>query len=153
MYRLNIAQLAEIVDGQVVLGLMPPLAGLFEPIGRMVVDCCELRPRDVFWGIASNAYDGTRNVDEAFSRGALGVVIAGRRMEPWAGRFCVQVADTTKALQRMLRCLSRGEREQSPPWYSDDELTLRVIEAVRRGDELALAECTQSLGRRMAASA
>ena len=47
MFNLCISELSEITEGSVTLGAMPPLAGLFEPIGRIVVDVREVRSRDV----------------------------------------------------------------------------------------------------------
>ena len=109
MHNLCVTELGEMVDGRVHLAVMPPLAGMFEPIGQIVFDSREVRPRDVFWAFTARGHDGSCYVDEAFSRGALGVIVSGRRIEPWAGKFCVTVPDSAVALHRLMRCLRRDD--------------------------------------------
>jgi hypothetical protein len=98
MLRLCIGELAEITGGQLTLGSLPPLAGTFEPVRRVVVDSREVKAGDVFWGLVGENYDGARRAEDAFMRGALGVVVCGRHVEPWAGRFSLRVADANLAL-------------------------------------------------------
>jgi len=146
MTQLCIADLNEIIGGHVALGVMPPLAGLSESIGRIVIDSREARPRDVLWVLARTWRDVGWRVNEAFAREALGVV-AGERVEPWAGKFCLTVPDTLAALRRLLRCLSTRRGARGPLVFSDDLLTSRVLAAVRRNDEFALQDCMEELAR------
>ncbi len=94
----SIGELAAAVEGRLALGTMPPLAGEATPVGRIVSDTRLLEPGDVFWGLVGPQFNGADFADEAFARGAAGVVVAGRHIEPWAGRWSVEVADTRWAL-------------------------------------------------------
>jgi len=97
---LSIGKLADVIGGQLCLGSLPPLGGADEPIaGRVATACSQACPGDV---VFAGAGDGSRRSlpqlpDEAFARGALGVV-AERHVEPWAGRFSMVVPDTRAAL-------------------------------------------------------
>ncbi|MCH7729576.1 MAG: hypothetical protein IH991_24325, partial [Planctomycetes bacterium] len=106
-----IRDLAKLIDGQPVLGSLPPLGGELEPIGRVVVNCDDVRQGDVFWGLAN---DSAHLAEAAFARGAAGVVVAGRDLEPWAGMFSIKVADTNVALRKFAR-------------WKASQLTARVI--------------------------
>jgi len=153
MFNPSIADLAEMVDGHVQLGIMPPLAGMCEPIGRIVVDSREVRPRDVLWAFAARSHDVFCTVDEAYSRGALGVVVQGRRIEPWAGKFSVTVRDLAVALHRFLRCLQPDAGTWQAKLFADDEHTARVLDAVRQGDSEMLQEVVSRLEKRTASVA
>lgn len=102
MNDLCIRDLAEIVGGKLQLGSMPPLGGDLEPVGRIVVNCDDVTEGDLFWAVASDDCDGACFADEAFSRGAIGVV-AQRHIEPWAGKFSVTVDSTQWALWQLSR--------------------------------------------------
>lgn len=101
MISLCIQELAEIIGGRLHLGVMPPLGGGLEPIGRVVVNMCDVQPGDVFLATDTAEHDATARADDAFARGALGVVAAGRRVEPWAGKFSVVVQDASRALWQL----------------------------------------------------
>lgn len=94
----------EITGGRLQLGAMPPLGGELEPLGRVVVDCQQVRPGDVYWSLDRGAGDDAFP-EEAFARSALGVVTAGRRVEPWAGKFAIQVEDSRAALRQLVRAV------------------------------------------------
>src|SRR5262245_34413055 len=98
MLNLCIEELHRIVGGEVRLGLMPPLAGTLEPLRRVVVDSSRARPGDVYWALVGPDYDGAQTAEEAFTRGALGVVVSSRSVEPWAGKFVLRVPDANQAL-------------------------------------------------------
>ena len=153
MYKPCIAELGEMVDGQVQLAVMPPLAGRFEPIGRVVVDSREVEPRDVLWAFAAREEQRFAFVDQAFSRGALGVVLNGRRMEPWAGKFCVTVPDLAAALHRLMRCLRREDGTWPSDAFGQDEHTRWVLNAVWSNDAAALEAAVESLASRIASVA
>ncbi|MFO0869748.1 MAG: Mur ligase family protein [Pirellulales bacterium] len=104
MPHLCIRDLVEITGGRLRLGDMPPLGGELEPLGRVVVDCGQVQPGDVFWSLEREA--GREDLpEEAFARSALGVVTSGRRVEPWAGKFAIQVDDSRAALRQLVRAV------------------------------------------------
>jgi UDP-N-acetylmuramyl pentapeptide synthase len=59
------------------------------PLGRVAIDSREVRPCDTFWALAGEHRDGLDFVDDAFLRGAAGVVSSSDRLvPPWvAGRW------------------------------------------------------------------
>lgn len=105
MNHLCIRDLTTIVGGSLRLGALPPLGGELEPIANIVLDVARLRNGDVYWSLPS----GTAPFpEEAYLRGALGVVVPGREIEPWAGKFSVRVEDGLTAL----RTLAAWNRER-----------------------------------------
>ncbi len=112
MLDLCIRDLVRIVGGQLSLGSMPPLGGEFEPIGRIVVNCDEVEPGDVFWELPGSPQADSQFAEEAFMRSASGAVVSGRHVEPWAGKFSIRVKDTSEALwqlARWVRCRYMGQ--------------------------------------------
>ncbi|MHB0960459.1 MAG: Mur ligase family protein [Pirellulaceae bacterium] len=101
MAPFSIEELNEIIQGQLTLGTMPPMGGLWAPVGQIVCDSRRVRRGDVFWGLPGSQYDGGDFAEEALIRGAQGTVVAGRHIEPWAGGFSIQVADSARALQQL----------------------------------------------------
>ncbi len=98
---LSIGELARIADGALLLGTMPPLGGAAEPVGPLVVDSRHTKPGDLFWGLPGNTVNGANCAEHALLNGAQGVVVAGRHVEPWGGRFTVRVPDAFEALVRL----------------------------------------------------
>ncbi len=108
MNDLCIRDLAHVVRGRLRLADMPPLGGEWEPIQRIVLDLEQVGPGDV---AVLGGQDAETNlttapgdsgwVEEAYLRGALGIVTAGRPIEPWAGRFSVNVKNTKLAVRRL----------------------------------------------------
>jgi UDP-N-acetylmuramoyl-tripeptide--D-alanyl-D-alanine ligase len=107
MNELCLRELSEIIGGRLKLGSMPPLGGDLEPVGRIVADCRLVMPGDVFWSLPVSQHDGSRFAEEAYSRGAHGAVVAGRQLEPWAGKFSIEVEDTRWALWQLARWTRR----------------------------------------------
>lgn len=107
MNGLCIRDLARITRGELRLGAMPPLGGDLDPVGRIVIDSRQVVPGDVFWGLIGRFHDGSNFAEEAFARGASGVVVAGRHIEPWAGKFSLQVEDANWALWQLARAVRR----------------------------------------------
>ncbi len=107
MWNLCLGRLAEITDGRLSFGSLPPLAGDYEPIRRFVFESRTVQPGDVYWDIETGL-DGrsrtTCHAEQALMRGGLGVVVVGRRVEPWAGRFVLYVDDAINKLVRLIRC-------------------------------------------------
>lgn len=101
MNRLCIQDLARITGGRLRLGSLPPLGGDMEPIGRVVVDARDVLPGDVFWSLDNGVHDRAGRAEEAFARGAVGIVTAGQEVEPWAGKFSILVDDARWALWQL----------------------------------------------------
>ena len=107
MNALSIKELATIVGGRLRLGKLPPLSGEYEPISRIASNARQIRPGEVYWGINEAGFQGADFAEMAYSRGAVGVVVSGRRVEPWAGRFSIQVDDANAALRTLGRWARR----------------------------------------------
>lgn len=134
MLNLSIGQFSEMIDGPVRLGTMPPLAGLHEPIGRITFDVQSVQPCCVFWALRTVACDAAIHVDEAFIRGARGVVVQGRRTEPWAGSFCITVSDGIASLHRLMRCLRTDRGSRFAELFASDRRTSQIVKSLRDND-------------------
>ena len=132
---------------------MPPLAGLFEPVGRVVVDVREARNRDVLWMFDSQSRHACYQADEAFSRGALGVVVAGRRIEPWAGKFCVNVANSIAALHRLMRCMRADDGNWPTTVFGQDDAMQEIMQSVWQRDLEAIRSIVARLDPRTTSAA
>lgn len=106
MFELAIGELATIVGGRLALGAMPPVDREAAPVGRVVTDSRTVEPGDVFWALRGPHHDGANFADEAYGRGATGVV-AGRHIEPWAGCWSIAVREPRRALWQLAAALRR----------------------------------------------
>jgi UDP-N-acetylmuramoyl-tripeptide--D-alanyl-D-alanine ligase len=95
---LTLAQLRDITGGQLRLATMPPRHGETTHVGPIVTDSRRVQAEMVFWGLAGPRFDGSCFAEDALVRGASGVVVAGRNVEPWAGRWSLRVEDGLQAL-------------------------------------------------------
>ncbi len=147
MLTICVSQLAEMIDGRLRMASMPPLSGGLTPVRRVVIDAAWARPGDVYWALSARGYNGAAQVTEAFVRGAVGTVVAGRATEPWAGKFCIEVSDSNAAFCRLARCLNRGGA--GGPWPIDLHLPHRaaILRAIAAEDEKVLEEVLQTLRR------
>jgi UDP-N-acetylmuramoyl-tripeptide--D-alanyl-D-alanine ligase len=96
--QISVGELRDILGGQLRLGSMPPRDGELTPLGRIVTDSRHVSAGDVFWGLRGERTDGAHYAEEAYTRGAIGVVTSGRWVAPWAGRWSLEVADANAAL-------------------------------------------------------
>ena len=112
-FPLSIRQLAAALRGTVHLGQPPPLYGLATVTHRIVFIPQAIQCGTVFWDLSPLCCASMCFPEEAFSRGAVGV-ISGRRMEPWAGQFAIQVTDHARSLQ-IARQLARHQLCHSVP--------------------------------------
>jgi len=104
--------LAQLTGGELCLAAMPPRDGELTPIQRIVLSAEAAGPGTVFWCLDRQSYD----VELAFLRGVLGVVVAGSPIEPWPGRFSLQVDDSVAALRELIDgLLARGEQSFEEP--------------------------------------
>jgi len=81
------------------------LIGTYRHAKRVVIDSRQVEEGDLFVAIKGSRYDGHDFVDEAFSRGAYGVLVEKEVKVP-EGRFALVVKDTLSAL-RMLALKKR----------------------------------------------
>jgi len=96
-----LGQLQEVVGGKLHAGSMPPRDQELVSINRIVTDSRRVEQGDLFLGLNGPNHDGANFADEAFARGAVGVLVSERSIEPWAGGFTLQVPDTTLALWQL----------------------------------------------------
>jgi len=147
MLNLSIGDLAEITNGCLRLGTMPPVAGESEPIRRVVLDSHDARPGDVYWAAAGLSFEGAALAESAFAHGALGVVASARRVEPWAGKFVLDVADANLALSRLARCMARTKAEEC--WlYATGVDNRKLSSELARQEWSLLEKVTLHLSRR-----
>jgi UDP-N-acetylmuramyl pentapeptide synthase len=132
---------------------MPPLAGKLEPVGRIVFDPQQVQPRDTYWALQVGTFDGALLVGEAFSRGALGVVLEGRKVEPWAGSFCITVTDGLGSLHRLMRCLRTDRGTWPDNVFGNDPQTTAIVQAAWEKDAEKLQALTNQLAHRGAVAA
>jgi len=143
--NLCLIDLAQLTGGRLYLADMPPLDGVLSRVGRIVLSAASIGPGDVFWPLSA----GPGDIEMAFFRGAFGVVHSGRRVEPWPGRFCLQVDDPLAAFRRLISSLECFEEQFSP---SRSELKVLQLSAAhpscippptcgRSADEPPLSRC------------
>jgi hypothetical protein len=151
MMNLCIEELQRIVGGEVQLGLMPPLAGKLEPLRRVVVDSSAARPGDVYWALVGEDFDGARMAEEAFARGALGVVASSRHVEPWAGKFVLTVRDANVALHTLAeheRRRSLGRHRKTSSFHEGD--STGMVAALLNGRSVPVDTILQCVSRQSA---
>ena len=123
MEQLTIRDIAQIAGGVLNLGDMPPLGGELEPVSRVVVDSRDVREGDVFWAMPGGEF----YAEDAFTRGALGVVAAGRHVEPWAGKFSMRVDDTKWSLWQLAASMRRSFAGEVIAVAGDDRASIRML--------------------------
>ncbi len=82
------------------------LLGSFRPYARVVINSKEVREGDLFVALKGSRHDGHDFVEEAFHRGAVGVIVE-RAVRVPEGRFALVVRDSLE----FLRILARKKRE------------------------------------------
>lgn len=93
----TIGELHEICGGTMRFGTMPPLGGEHTPLARVVHHISEVTANVIFWPLDLVGGAENRVAEEAFHQGAVGVVVTGRRVVPWAGCWSLQVPDAWSA--------------------------------------------------------
>jgi UDP-N-acetylmuramyl pentapeptide synthase len=148
MLKICIAQLAELVDGRLQLASMPPLGGGYEPAGRIVIDSNMVLPGDIYWALDGFGHQGSSYTQQAFAHGAQGCVVAGRGIEPWAGRFCIEVADSKRAFCYFARCLEGAFVKNSSPVSLGVHNEIFLLKAIAAGDISVLEDLIHQQARR-----
>ncbi|MDX1964487.1 MAG: hypothetical protein SFX18_15145 [Pirellulales bacterium] len=93
----TIGDLELAVGGRMRWGDLPPLRGEHTPLGMIRGKLSEVLPGDVYWPCESLGERPNLLAEEAYTQGALGVVIAGRRVVPWAGCWSLEVDCAARA--------------------------------------------------------
>ncbi len=101
MFDLTLKNLHEIVGGRLRLATLEPRDGEATKIGRVVTDSRAVAPGETFWGLAGPKHDGSLFAEQAFEAGAAGVVVAGRYVKPWPGRWSLEVDAGDASLARL----------------------------------------------------
>jgi UDP-N-acetylmuramyl pentapeptide synthase len=147
--NLCIGELAELVGGTLTYGSLPPLAGPYEPVNRIVVDSREAQPGDVYWALLGVGYDGGRLAEDAYLHGALGVVASSRHVEPWGGKFSLHVSDANAALIDLAtHQLVRPARRRRAMGSRDG--TTHLVRALLAGQPVRLDSVIERLSERTA---
>src|SRR6185295_11682028 len=97
MRDLTVTRLYEILGGRLRFATRMPLAGEQTPVGHVVTDSRQIRTDDVFWALPGSRVDGAEFVEEAYRRGASGVIVSGRYVQPWPGCWSLEVPNAPQA--------------------------------------------------------
>src|SRR5687767_4695844 len=95
---LCLQDLVELTGGELRLAAMPPRDGELTQVRRIVLSAENANAGDVFWCLTRHAGE----IELAFLNGALGIVAAGPSVEPWPGRFSLQIHDPIGGLGRLI---------------------------------------------------
>ncbi len=135
----DVQSLSDIVGGRLRLADLPPLGGMWEPLGRFVTRMDRICEGDVLLATGTTSAANPAFASEAYQRGALGVVSATTPVEPWAGRFSIHVEDMDWAVWKLAR-VARTEfpgRVIAVAGPIGKSITCAMIEAVLGGDTCA----------------
>ena len=70
-------------------------------------------------------------------------VVASRSIEPWAGKFCIEVADSNCAFCYFVRCLEEKFLKNRSPISLGVQNEISLLKAIARGDESVLEDLIQ----------
>ncbi len=99
--EVTLRQLHEIVGGRLRLATLAPRHGENGRIGRVVVDSRQVQAGDVFWGLPGSTFNGGEFAGEALARGAQGVVVGNRYVQPAPRSWALEVDDALQALFKL----------------------------------------------------
>jgi UDP-N-acetylmuramoyl-tripeptide--D-alanyl-D-alanine ligase len=100
MRDVTVRDVHAVVGGRLRLASLEPRHGEAAPLGRIVIDSRQVRPGDVFWGLAGTRADGADFAADAYARGASGAVVA-RYVQPAPGCWSLEVGDALQALEHL----------------------------------------------------
>jgi len=145
--HLCLYDLAEITRGELRLAAMPPRERELTPVGKIVLSAAAVTSGDIYWDLAGRAGD----LELAFLRGALGAVTADRRVEPWPGRFCLEVSDPAGALAGVIDCLREAATEMAGEESGAEFPELKVLQLYAAwGVDIYPSTCGRSAKGRLA---
>jgi UDP-N-acetylmuramoyl-tripeptide--D-alanyl-D-alanine ligase len=101
MVKLTLAQLHQTLGGKLRVATLAPRLGEHTPVGRIVIDSRQVQPGDVFWGLPGSHVNGAEFAASAFTRGASGVVVGKKYVQPPPGCWSIQVEDAAQALVQL----------------------------------------------------
>ena len=98
---LTLNELRRVVEGE----LAPQSSAIdaSRRLSRVVIDSRDVHEGDLFWALEGARYDGAQFADEAFRRGAVGVVAGSREITTPPGRWALSVGDSQQALWQLAR--------------------------------------------------
>ncbi len=97
----TLKQLHQVVGGRLRLATLAPPHGEDARVGRVVVDSRQVQPGDVFWGLAGTRRDGGDFAEEALARGAQGVVMSKRYVQPPPRSWSLEVEGSYQSLLKL----------------------------------------------------
>lgn len=110
MSDLTVQAMTEAVSGRLALGTPPGIEGSDLSVRRIVARLADLTPGDVYWSLPTREPHPLA-AEQALLRGAAGVIVGQRHVEPWAGRFAVEVEDPAWSLWELARTLRQQHRD------------------------------------------
>jgi UDP-N-acetylmuramyl pentapeptide synthase len=123
---LLLADLADITHGQIHLGRMPPLAGQWAAIERIVFESRLVEPGDLFWRLPVATFQLPGSAQHALLRGAAGLVVGAGEVAAWPGTFCLEVDDPVSALERLEEWLRLQGPADQRAWDSAEKNRLEL---------------------------
>ena len=111
-----------LVNGTLRFGPMPPLDGQWSALGRIVLVSRLVEPGDVFWRVPGLPGQTACSPQHALFRGASGVVAPKACVQPWPGRFCLEVESPLAALAALVDWLEEAASESNLAELKDLQL-------------------------------
>ncbi len=101
MFELTVKQLHEILGGRLRVATLAPRHGEMARVGSVVTDSRQVQRGDVFWALPGSQFDGAQFVGDALARGAEGVVVGKKYVQPSPGCWSLEVDDARQALLQL----------------------------------------------------
>src|SRR5262245_19288316 len=96
-----LADLADLVEGRLHFGLMPPIHGKWSTIVKIALDSRLVAEGDLFWRLPGVSWQTAYSTQHALYCGAAGVVAPSADVAAWPGTYCLEVEDPIAALDRL----------------------------------------------------
>ena len=109
---LCLTDLADVVQGRLHFGPMPPVHGQWSTIARIALDSRLVAAGDLFWRLPGVPWQSACSTQHALFRGAAGVVAGAADVAAWPGTFCLEVDDPVAALDRLVDWLQLPPAEE-----------------------------------------
>jgi UDP-N-acetylmuramoyl-tripeptide--D-alanyl-D-alanine ligase len=110
MHDVTVKTLHEITGGRLRLATLPPCHGELARVRHIVTDSRLVRRGDVFWGLSGTNTDGSYFAPEAYARGAEGVVVGKKYVQPSPGCWSLEVDDSQRSLEQVAAWNRRRHR-------------------------------------------
>ncbi len=96
--HLSLHELERLTGGRRLDAASLPRQSAGAALGRVRIDSREIEPGDVFWALPGRNAAGSDFANDAYQRGAIGVVSQSAAVSPPAGRWALAVEDAQRAL-------------------------------------------------------